>query len=336
MANLKPREFRPLIRWHGGKFMLAGKILPFFPRHNLYTEAYGGGASLLLRKPRSKGEIYNDLDQTLVHLFRVLRNPAQAAELIRLLTITPYSREEFRAAYKPTDDEVEAARRTIVRSYMGYGSDGTSGKYSTGFRATVTSHLKLPAQEWAAYPEALRTIIERLRAVVIESCPALELFDRFDAEGTLHYVDPPYLPETRSVGNRRRGKGFHVYEHELEIEDHVILLDRLKTLEGMVILSGYPSKLYDEALAGWERHEFKAYADGGRARVEVIHINPAATHARMTGNRPRRRLEEHPGPLFKEGEANVDDGDGGKSGEVDVRRRLQLAAGKAGAVDEAA
>src|SRR5665213_2754809 len=123
MVNLKPRKDRPVLRWHGGKWLLAKRILEYFPRHHLYTEAYGGAASVLLRKWRSAGEIYNDLDQTLVHLFRVLRDPDQAAALIRLLELTPYARDEFAAAYEPAEDPVERARRTIVRSFMGYGSD---------------------------------------------------------------------------------------------------------------------------------------------------------------------------------------------------------------------
>lgn len=267
---------RPLLRWHGGKFLIAPWVLRHLPPHNLYLEPFGGAASVLLRKPRSKGEIYNDLDETLVHLFRVLRDPEQSAALIRLLELTPYARCEFQAAYEPTDDPVERARRTIVRSYMGYGGDGTSGVYPTGFRATVTGNLKMPAQEWATYPKALRRIVDRLRGVVLESCDAFELIERMDGPETLHYVDPPYLPETRSSGNRRRGKGFHVYQHELETEDHVRLLDLLKQATGMVVLSGYPSELYDTALPCWRRVQRKAFADGGRERTEVLWINPRA------------------------------------------------------------
>lgn len=314
---------------------MALKILPYFPRHHLYTEVYGGGASLLLRKPRAKGEIYNDLDDTLIQLFRVLRDEAQAAELIRQLIITPYSEAEFREAYKPTDNPVEAARRTIVRSYMGFGGDGTSGKYSTGFRATVTSHLKLPAQEFAAYPDALRLIVERLRGVTITQRPALKVLDQFDGPGSLHYVDPPYVPSTRSTGNRRRGAGFHVYAHELEEEDHVELLERLKACEGMVILSGYPSKLYDELLPGWETHTFKAFADGGRPRTEKIWINDHARDARMAGKRPRIAAK-HPGPLFEEGDENVADGDGREPRDGDMGGLCGIAGGRAVAGERAA
>lgn len=270
---------RPLVRWHGGKWKIAPWIVGHFPKHACYTEVFGGGASVLLRKPRARAELYNDLDQTIVALFRILRDPVAAEELIRLLHITPFARAEFDAAYERSDDPIEDARRTIVRSFMGYGSDGTSGVYKTGFRSTVTSTLKLPATEWATYPTALRLVIERLAGVVIESRPALDLLQQMDAPHTLHYIDPPYLPSTRSQGNRRRGAGYHVYEHELSEEDHVELLELLGRLQGMIVLSGYPSELYDRALLGWRRVTRKAYADGGRERVECIWTNPAAIAA---------------------------------------------------------
>lgn len=46
------------------------------------------------------------------------------------------------------------------------------------------------------------------------------------------------------------------------------------SLKGMVVLSGYPSELYDRTLAGWRREERASYADGGGARTEVVWINP--------------------------------------------------------------
>jgi len=266
---------RPLIRWHGGKWMIAPWILPFLPPHETYTEAFGGGASILFRKERAtKAEIYNDLDETLIRLFKVLQDPAKAERLVELLRLTPYSRKEFEWAYEPTDDDVEAARRTLVRSWMGYGSDGTAGVYKTGFRSIVNQAGKTPAGEWVNYVATIDRTIERIRGVNIECRDAFKVLEQYDGPETLHYVDPPYLPSTRSAGNRRRGAGFHVYQHELQIDDHVRLLETLRSLDGMVILSGYPSELYDDALPDWERHDRRAYADGGSPRTEVIWINP--------------------------------------------------------------
>lgn len=278
---MRPNDLtRPVLRWHGGKWALAPWILKHFPPHRFYLEPFGGAASMLLRKPRSYSEVYNDLDQTLVGLFRVLRDPVASERLARLLELTPFARDEFEAAYERSDDPVEDARRTIVRSFMGFGSDSTSGHYRTGFRCNVTRSGSTPARDWAGYPDALRDIVERLSGVVIENRPASEVIARFDLPDTLIYVDPPYMAETRSAGNRRRcGPGtaaWHVYKHELEDADHAQLLDQLRSCAGMVVLSGYASKLYDETLPDWLRIERKAYADGGRARTEVLWMNPAA------------------------------------------------------------
>lgn len=267
---------RPIIRWHGGKWRIARWIIQFFPPHLTYAELFGGGASVMLQKPPSKAELYNDLDETLIALFRVIQDPEQSERLIWLLERTPFSRAEFNLAYEPTPDPVERARRTIIRSFMGFGSDGTAGEYKTGFRRNVTNAAKFPASEWKSYPKALRATVERFRSVVLEQCDAFALLKDIDAPETLFYLDPPYHPETRSQGNRRRGAGYHVYKHELSIEDHERLIDAVHDVEGMVILSGYPHALYDEGLRDWRRVDRKAFADGGRARTECVWINPAA------------------------------------------------------------
>lgn len=274
---------RPVLRWHGGKWRTAPWIISHFGTHRCYVEPFGGAASVLLRKTRSYAEIYNDLDSDLVDLFRVLRDPVEAAMLVRYLELTPFSREEFLAAYEHTDDRLERVRRMIVRSFQGFGSDSTAGHYRTGFRANVTRMGTTPARDWASYPMTLRMIIDRTSGVTIEHGDATEIMRRFDSAETLHYVDPPYLPETRSQGNRRRcGPGteaFEVYTHELKTEDHQLLLEQLCDLKGMVVLSGYHSKLYDDALSGWYRTKKAAFADGGRKRTECLWLNPAAVEA---------------------------------------------------------
>jgi len=74
------KPWRPALRWHGGKFMLRGWVLEHLPAHRIYTEAFGGAASVLLAKPRSYAEVYNDLDSDVVAFFRVLRDPDAAQE----------------------------------------------------------------------------------------------------------------------------------------------------------------------------------------------------------------------------------------------------------------
>lgn len=266
---------RPLLRWHGGKWRLAPWIIAQFPPHRIYVEPYGGAASVLLRKPRTYGEIYNDLDGDVVNLFRVLRSD-QANELIEALRLTPFARAEFEESYRETGDPVEQARRLIVRSQMGFGSDGHNREIRTGFRANSNRSSTTPAHDWTNYPAALRVIVERLRGVVIEKRDAMEVMAKHDGADTLHYVDPPYLPATRSQKSRRGKVRYHAYAHEMTEADHAELLDFLQGLRGAVVLSGYPSDLYDNALDGWSRLQRQAHADGAKARTEVLWINPAA------------------------------------------------------------
>lgn len=272
---------RPVLRWHGGKWLLAPWIINHFPSHRVYVEPFGGAASVLLRKERAYAEVYNDLDGDVVNLFRVLRDAEQARALRHALRMTPFARAEFARAYERSDCPIEAARRLVVRSFMGFGSNGhaatPAGGPSTGFRASSHKSGTTPAQDWANYPDVLPLIADRLRGVFVESKPALEVLRYHDTPMTLHYVDPPYVHETRGKQSQHLVK--HMYRHELTTADHIALLAGLRELSGMVVLSGYPHALYDDALADWHRVEREALADGARKRIEVLWINPAAWSA---------------------------------------------------------
>jgi len=269
---------RPALRYLGGKWRLAPRVIAHFPPHRVYVGPFGGAASVLLRKPRSYAEIYNDLDEDVVSYFRVLRDPYQARRLAELVALTPFSRTEFELAYIPSDDPLEAARQIVVRSFMGHGSTAMGKRSRTGFRADSNRSHTTPAHDWCSVPANLVRIAARLQGVVIERRPAADVIARFDGPDTLHYVDPPYVAHTRSQ-KVARGALECSYAHELTDADHEALLDQLNGVRGMVVLSGYPSALYDAKLNGWRRIEMAAMADGARPRIEVLWLNPAACNA---------------------------------------------------------
>lgn len=263
---------RPALRYHGGKFRLAPWIIKHFTDHKIYVEPYGGAASVLLHKPRSYAEVYNDLDGEICNYFRVLRNPAQARELIRLIQLTPFAREEFEQSYIVDGDPIEQARRLVIRSFMGFCAAGVSGK-NTGFRNSATRSGTTPAHDWRNYPPALEAIAERMRGVTIENRPADQVLRYFDGKTTLHYVDPPYPLSTRG---RQSGSG---YRHEMTDGQHVDLSETLKSLKGKVILSGYRCDLYDDLYSRWDRVDKATHADGALDRTESLWLNPAASNA---------------------------------------------------------
>lgn len=269
---------RPLLRWLGGKFRLAPWIVGHFPDHAGYLEPYGGGASVLLHKARSYNEIYNDLDGELVNLFRVLRSE-DAPRLLELLRLTPYAREEYWAAFEPSEDPVERARRTIVRSHLAHGTGGARLDRPTGFRTDGVTMTTNVAGEWADLPAALLAISERVRGVNIEQRPAIELIRKYSVAGMLIYLDPPYLPETRSTNSRKPGERYHTYAFEMSVDDHREMLAVIIESPAMIVLSGYPDDLYDEALDGWTRRQIAARAHRNSPRTECLWLNPPAVAA---------------------------------------------------------
>lgn len=272
---------RPILRYHGGKWKLADWIIAHLPSHRVYVEPFGGAASVLLKKPRSYAEIYNDLDGEVVNLFRVVRD--QGESLRRLLELTPFARTEFDLSYQPAADPLEQARRTVIRSFMGFGATLTKmtragAPMRTGFRAESTRSGTTPASDWHNYPGTLGAVIERLRGVVIEHRPATEVMRAHDGDTTVHYVDPPYVAATRDQGED--------YRHELTDGDHIALANQLHSLRGAVVLSGYRGPLYDDLYRGWRRIDRPTYADGARPRLESLWLSPRCPLAGLFDTSP--------------------------------------------------
>jgi DNA adenine methylase len=261
---------RPALRYHGGKWKLAPWIISHFPAHRIYVEPYAGGVSVLMCKPRSYAEVYNDTWGIVVNVFRVLRDPEMSARLREQLILTPFARDEFLvcgdAEIVNITDPVEMARRTILRSFAGFGSAATNAHHSTGFRSNSNRSGTTPAHDWANYPDNIAAFTERLRGVVIENKNAVEVILQHDTPKTLFYVDPPYPHSTRKMA-----RGNAAYECEMTDEQHRELAGVLHSVSGMVIISGYPCELYDKELySDWTRIECRALADGASERTEVL------------------------------------------------------------------
>ena len=260
---------RPVLRYFGGKWRLAPWIIEHFPVHRVYVEPFGGGASVLMRKPRSHAEVYNDLDGDLVNLFRILRDERTARRLEKMIRLTPFARDEFDLDPAAAADPIERARRTLIRAQMCVGQAGLRPGQKPGFRAFTGDAGTTSARDWHTYPDLIADFVARLGGVVIENRDAKEVMAQQDTPETLHFVDPPYVADTR--GSKA------VYRHEMTDAQHIELCDFLVTLRGMVILCGYEHPLYDRL--NWAKTKREAHADGARDRVEVLWMNSAALSA---------------------------------------------------------
>ncbi|QHS09152.1 DNA adenine methylase [Sinimarinibacterium sp. NLF-5-8] len=261
----------PPLRYHGSKWQIADWIIERLAPHFTYVEPFGGGASVLLRKPVSAAEVYNDLDGEITNFFRVLRNDRD--ELLRKLFLTPYSRDEYDACFAlarsgTVTDTLEKARLTAVISYQALTSAGVTRASKPGWRCWAKPGWgQTPMDYWKLLEDRLLPVAERLRAVVIENRPALDVISAYDNDQALHYIDPPYLASTRS-------EGLGSYRHEMSDEDHISLARTLHNVKGMVMVSGYDSDLYQELYKGWNKQATQSAVEGRNQRVECIWLNP--------------------------------------------------------------
>lgn len=276
------RRMKSPIRRVGGKHYMVRHLLELMPPHKAYVEPFGGAGWLLFAKEPAHCEVYNDIDDNLVNLFRVIRDDELGAELERRLRWTLYSRREFRLAHEMlhSGDPVDRAWAFFITIRQSFGAQGyKSWGYGRGDSYNPTAYY--------ATVDMLSAVRERLRCVHIEHDDFRKIIKRYDTPETLFYCDPPYY----GVEN--------YYSAGMSEQDHIDLLELLNNIRGMAMVSGYDSDLYHEMLdrRGWSRYEFRkplqlvARSAGSRYvgegalqdyyRTEVVWLNPAAERARQ-------------------------------------------------------
>lgn len=242
------------IAYFGGKSYMTDIITSKFPKHyNRYVEGFGGGASVLLSLPHTCMEVYNDLGQNVYSLFKCLSDKDLFEEFCRMASVSPYSRE-LNAEYKQDlkRDDLSILERGYKFFYVNNTSFNGVGGFSTGIqdRMSVSKFLS----RYLTKIDTLPQFYGRLMSVIIENKDIMDLFDIYDAEDTFWYLDPPYVLDTRVATD--------MYEHEMSNEQHVKFLEKVMTLKGMVLISGYNHPIYDVLIEnGWHRYDFNAVHD---------------------------------------------------------------------------
>lgn len=241
--------------WYGSKRTLARRIIAELGKHSFYVEPFGGSLAVLLAKRRSPMESINDLHRDLINLARVLANPS-AAEILYAMAARTLMHEELHAEFKRicetecepaanvndvSHNHVERAYAYLCTSWMGRnGSAGTSLTNNTTARR-FTSNGGAGGLRWRSAVDSIPDWHERLRNVSILNIDAFELLERMeDADGSVLYVDPPYLVKSDK------------YIHDLTPEQQerlVVLLRRFKRTR--VVVSYYEHPTLREWYAGW-------------------------------------------------------------------------------------
>lgn len=237
----RPRGRQIAFGWYGGKFSHLDWLLPLLPECHHYCEPFAGSGAVLLNREPSPVETYNDIDGEVVNFFKVLRDNHE--QLIRVITLTPFSREEYHTAiYGDTAgiDDVERARRFYIRARQtrtGLAQTASLGRWAN-CKNTSRAGMSGVVSRWLGGVNALDVIAQRLIRVQIENRPAVDILRLYDSPQTLFYCDPPYLHETRGDSK--------AYAFEMDEAQHFAFAEVLNKCEGKAAVSGYAHPLMEK------------------------------------------------------------------------------------------
>ena len=270
---------RLLLKWHGGKYYLAPKFVALMPPHLHYVEPYfGGGAVLFAHDPerdwllwdseklpshrRGVSEAANDINGELMSFWKVLRDESLFERFKRAVEASPFSEAAFHEACRPYDPSrpLESAVDFFVRNRQSLA--GRMRGFAVITKTRTRRGMNNDVSAWLTSIDGLPEVHHRLQRVVLLQRDAIKVIRNHDKPKTLFYCDPPYLHETRATTGE--------YAFEMSEDDHAELLETLSKIQGKFMLSGYPSRTYDDAQRrfGWKRLEFDLPNNASQAKVK--------------------------------------------------------------------
>lgn len=266
-------KLRPPIKTHGGKYYLCPWVIEHFPENYTdltYCEVCCGGSSVLLNKEPSTQEVINDIDRGVISIFKALRD--EPKELITRLKKIKYTELVFNRAVnksqEPFEDYIDQAINEYILRRMSRGGMKKAFAWSERKRGGKPGDVNA----WETMLKQLPKIAQRVKDVKILNVKFLEVLKIWDETDVLVYIDPPYLPATRSKGSTE------VYDNEMSVQDHLDLLTAVKNSRSKVIISGYASSLYNKHLKGWKTVKKEIVNHSSQAKVkerrfEVLWMN---------------------------------------------------------------
>lgn len=249
-------RLRPPFKYYGGKYYLTPWITSLFCQHDTYLEPFGGAASVLLNKTVSQKEIYGDLNQNIVNLMKFIQKHHDLLTE-RLLNIECDEKIFYEWKNKNCDNDLESAIKSFVVHRMSRGGVGGSfSKSNRSYRGVSENKAS-----WMSSIQNLKLVSTRLQEVEINCSPAINLMKKYDSERSLFYLDPPYIRKLRSTP-------WSAYSIEMDDKQHEELLEFSKSCKAKIVISGYPSEMYDKSLEGWNKASKSSFLHSGHADVK--------------------------------------------------------------------
>ena len=260
------------IKYFGGKNGMFSKIIPHFPdpsQYTTYIEPFGGSYAIGFHMEHiPEIEIYNDLDENVYTLYKVIADKDMFMEFKSKCDIYPYSeqfRDEFRERLK--DRGISEVERAFYFFYVNRTSHNGIGGMSVNM--VVRRGMAKSVSDYLSTVDKLVEFHQRMSHMVIMHRDGIALMNRYrEYDRSFMYCDPPYAWDTR--GETR-------YSVDMDNEMQQKFIDECINSKAKLLISGYDCDMYDQlTAAGFTKINFDINTVTGtrkKTKVETLWKN---------------------------------------------------------------
>jgi DNA adenine methylase len=258
------------IKYFGGKGTMFNNIIKYFPEQgtfNTYIEPFGGSFSIGLKKPETEVEIYNDLEQNVYSLYKVLSDKELFEEFKFKCDLVHFS-EDLRKEFK---EKLKEEQSIVDRAFYFFYVNRTSRNGIGGITLNTIVRRKMSksTSDFLSAIDRLPELHQRLSKVIILNRDGIGLIEKYNQENIFIYCDPPYVHSTRTDTR---------YNVDMIDEQHEKFLDVVIKSKSKILISGYDCEMYDRLTEnGFEKISFEVKTVDGafkkKTKVETLWKN---------------------------------------------------------------
>lgn len=264
------KKINPPIKYYGSKGGFYNKIIEYFPpmdEIHTYIEPFGGSYSVGFKKPYVPVEIYNDLEQNVYSLYKVISDPELYPYFKQKCDLAIYS-EDFRSEYKEKlKEEIDIIERAFYFYYVNRTSHNGIGGFSSNTH--IRRNMSKSVSDFLSSIDRMDALHDRMSKIIVRNTDGTDLIRKYDSPNVLIYCDPPYEQSTRT-GAR--------YKVDMDRTQHEEFLDAVIESKSKILISGYHCNLYEKLLInGFKMENFEVKTIDGnfnkKTKIETIYYN---------------------------------------------------------------
>ncbi len=226
-------EALPFLKWVGGKRKLLPQLLPLLPADvdkRRHVELFAGGAAMFFARA-PKRALLSDINEDLIATYRAVRDRAEIVIEALGFHAKHHSTKHFRrarAAFNgvfPMTPVREPAERAALFIYL------NKTCFNGLYRVNKRGHFNVPMGRYKnpkiCDADGLRAASRALQGVPLDSASFAERAapdysiegDRAIGEGDFVYLDPPYVPVSKTSNFTSYASGGFTREDQTKLRD---------------------------------------------------------------------------------------------------------------------